>query len=169
MLFESKKELDNIMGRFSNDADGLRAKKEENKVEEEEFMKTFHALKEKVIWPSIVEIGNQLTEYKNDFHVDEEDEYVDAIAQFHPARITLNIYPASVDKAFYKQESTPYISFIANRYARKIGIMVSTMMPNEGGAVGSHGEYDLGKVTPEFVEKEIIEVLKNCLFLHDQK
>jgi hypothetical protein len=40
------------------------------------------------------------------------------------------------------------------------------MMPGEGGAIGSHGEYGTSEITPEFVEKEIIEVLKNTLFLH---
>jgi hypothetical protein len=167
MLDETKQELDNIMSRFNNDAEGLQAKKAQEKALQEQFKKDFGELKQKVIWPVIAEIGNQLTEYKHDFHVSEEDEYVDATANFQPSSITLNIYPAILDKALYKPESTPYISFIANRYARKVGIMVSTMMPGEGGAVGSHGEYDPSDITPEFVEKEIIEVLRNTLFLHN--
>ena len=169
MLAENKKELDNIMNRFSNDFDGLKFKKEQERQEQQEFMREFGRLKKDVIWPAIADIGNQLTEYKNDFHVSEEDEYLDATANFSPASITLNIYPAFIDKALYKPESTPYISFVANKYGRKIGIMVSTMMPHEGGVIGSHGEFDTTEITPEFVEREIIEVLKNTLFLHNTK
>jgi len=169
MLFENKKELDNIMSRFDNDVDGLQARKAQDKAEQDEFMKEFERLKKEVIWPVIVDIGNQMNEYKHDFHVSEEEEYVDATANFQPASITLNIYPASLDKSLYKPECTPYISFIANRYAKKVGIMVSTMMPAEGGVVGSHGEYALNQITEEFVEKEIIEVLKNTLFLHNKE
>lgn len=169
MLEGNKKELDNIMNRFSNDSNGLQAKKAEERVLQDEFLKEFHRLKKEVIWPTIVDIGNQLSQYQHDFHVSEEEEYVDATANFQPASITLNIYPASLSKASQKTESTPYISFISNRYAKKIGIMVSTMMPGEGGVIGSHGEYDPSEITPELVEKEIIEVLKNTLFLHSAK
>jgi hypothetical protein len=169
MLFENKKELDNIMNRFNNDIEGLQEQKNKERTEQEEFIKEFERLKHEIIWPVIADVGNQMNEYKHDFHVSEEEEYVDATANFQPASITLNIYPATLDKASYKPESTPYISFIANRYAKKIGIMVSTMMPAEGGVIGSHGEYTLDQVTKEFVEKEIVEVLKNTLFLHNTK
>lgn len=166
MLDENKQELDNIMNRFSNDSNGLQAKKTEEKVLQEKFMDDFDRLKKEVIWPTIIDMGNQLNQYQHDFHVSEEEEYVDATANFQPASITLNIYPASLDKAMQKTESTPYISFIANSYARKIGIMVSTMMPGEGGAIGSHGEYEVSQITPELVEREILEVLKNTLFIN---
>lgn len=169
MLDENKKELDNIMNRFGSDFEGLQAKKTQEKAEQDEFVKEFMRLKKEVIWPAIVDVGNQLNEYKHDFHVSEENEFVDATANFQPASITLNIYPSSLDKSMYKPESTPYISFIANRYAKKIGIMVSTMMPGEGGAIGSHGEYESSQISRELVEKEIVSVLKNTLFLHASK
>jgi len=168
MLDESKKELDNLMNRFKENSGGLATKLAEDKAAQEAFIKEFDRLKHEIIWPVIVEIGNQLNEYGHDYKVSEESEYVDATARFTPASITLNIFPSTVDKAFYTPESTPYISFIANRYAKKVGIMVSTMMPSEGGVVGSHGEFDLSEITKEFVEKEIITVLKNTL-IFDKK
>jgi hypothetical protein len=166
MLEANKQELDNIMNRFNNDAGGLQAKKDEDRALQDQFMNEFNRLKKEVIWPTIVDVGNQLNQYSHDFHVSEEEEYVDATANFQPASITLNIYPATFDRALLKDEGTPYISFVANRYARKIGINVSTMMPGEGGVVGSHGEYDPNQITKELVEKEILEVLKNTLFIH---
>lgn len=169
MFFDNKKELDNVMNRFNNDVAGLAARKAAQKLEQEKFMKEFERLKHEIIWPAIVDIGNQLTGYGHDYQVSEEEEYVDATANFTPASITLNIYPATLDKSYYKPESAPYISFVANKYANKIGIMVSTMLPDEGGVIGSHGEFEPSEITPEFVEKEIINVLKNTLFLGGTK
>lgn len=163
MLEGNRKELDNLMSRFKENLGGLKTVQDEEKTAQVNFMAQYERLKHEVIWPVIVDIGNQLTSYGHDFHVSEEKEFVDATANFRPASLTLNIYPATVDKAFYTPESTPYISFVANRYAKKIGIMVSTMMPEAGGVVGTHGEYDLGEITKEFVESEIVNVLKNTL------
>jgi len=169
MLFSHKKELDNIMNRFNNDFEGLKAEKAKEKADQEKFMTEFGRLKKEIIWPVIVDVGNQMNEYKHDFHVSEEKEYVDVTANYQPANITLNIYPASLDESQHKPKCTPYISFIANRYAKKIGVMVSTMMPAEGGVIGSHGEYEPSQITVEFVEKEILDVLKNTLFLHGKE
>jgi hypothetical protein len=166
MLESTKNELDKLMSSYSNDLGGMTAKKNEEKLSQENFAKEFEKLKHEIIWPIIVEVGNQLNSYGHDFHVSEEEEYVDATARYQPASITLNIYPATTDRALYQPESTPYISFVANKYAKKIGIMVSTMMPDQGGVVGSHGEYEAYQITPEFVEKEIIEVLKDSLIFH---
>ncbi len=169
MLDDNKKELDKLMNRYSKDLAGLKSKKEEVKEVQERFMTEFKRLEKDVIWPVIVDIGNQLNAYHHDYHILQEDEYVDATAHFQPASITFNIYPATVDRTFYKPESTPYISFIANPYAQKIGIMVSTFMPNEGGVIGSHGDFDPSEITEEFVEKEIITVMKNTLIFHKEK
>ncbi len=166
MLETNKNELDSLMGRYSQDLAGLKVKKQEYKAAEEAFVSEFKRLEKDVIWPVLVDVGNQLNAYGHDYHVSQEDEYVDATAHFQPASITFNIYPATVDRTFYKPDSTPYISFVADRYARKISIMVSTFMPNEGGAIGSHGDFDSSQITEEFIEKEIVNVLKNTLIFH---
>lgn len=168
MLSENKKELDSLMHRYSEDLTGLKAQKEQVKAAQDASATAFEKLKHEVIWPIIIDVGNQLNQYGHDYHVDEAEEYVDATAHFQPANITLNIYPARLDRSNYKPECTPYISFVENRYAQKVGIVVSTMMPSEGGVIGSHGEYTLDQLTAEFVEKEIIEVLKNTLIFHQE-
>lgn len=169
MLDSNKSELDSLMNRYKEDLSGLATKRQQEQASQDEFMKEFMRLEKEIVWPVIVDIGNQLNEYGHDYHVSEEDEYVDATAHFQPASITFNIFPATLDRSFYKPESTPYVQFIANRYAKKVGIVVSTMMPNIGGVVGAHGEYDLSQMTKEFVEKEIVEVLKNTLIFHKEE
>ena len=166
MLPENKKELDSLMHRYSEDMAGLKVRKEQIKVALDAFATAFEKLKHEVIWPTVVDVGNQLNQYGHDYHVDEAEENVDATAHFQPASITLNIYPARLDQSNRKPECAPYISFVANRYAQKVSVMVSTMMPNEGGVIGSHGEYRPDQLTAKFVEKEIIEVLKNTLIFH---
>lgn len=129
------------------------------------FHQIFEKLKKDIIWPKIVEIGNVLTGYGHDFHVAEENEYTDATAKYHPASIVFYLYPSTLKSEFKKPGSSPYIAFIANTYAKKISLNVSTMIPGEGGSVGSHGEYTPDQITPEMVEKEIIAVLKNTMMM----
>jgi hypothetical protein len=169
MLESNKNELDTLMNRYKEDLSGLAAKRQQEQEAQDKFISEFKRLQQEVIWPVIVDVGNQLNAYGHDYHVSEEDEYVDATAHFQPASITFNIFPATLDRSFYKPESTPYIQFIANRYAKKVGIVVSTMMPGTGGVVGAHGEYDPSEITKEFVEKEIVEVLKNTLIFHKEE
>ncbi|MCL5410581.1 MAG: hypothetical protein M1324_01855 [Patescibacteria group bacterium] len=169
MLEENRQELGELMNLYQSDEEGLRAKKEAEKLAQTKFSTDFEKLKHDIIWPAIVDVGNELIRFGHDFHVTEEREYVDAVASFHPAHMTLNIYPSSLEGEFRKPESAPYISFIANSYAKKVGIMVSTMMPGEGGSIGSHGEYEPEKITRDFVEKELINVLKNTLIFHTEQ
>lgn len=166
MLSETKSELENLMNRYKDDLSGLQSKREDEKDAQSKFDQEFERLKHEVIWPVFVEVGNELNQYGHDYHVSEEKEYVDATASYKPSVLVFNIYPATVDRAFYKPESTPYIAFVANKYARKIGIEVSTIMPNMGGVTGSHGEYSPEGLTKELVEKEIVNVLKNTLIFH---
>lgn len=166
MLDQSKKELDKIMRAYQEDLEGMRVENETEKAAQKKFRDDFEQLKHKVIWPAVVDVGNALTEYGHDFHVSEEEEYTDGTAVFHPASITMNIYPATLEKYFKKPESTPYISFVADSYAKRVKIVVSTMMPNEGGIVGDHGVYNMEQITPDFVEKEIVVVLKNIPVFH---
>jgi len=137
----------------------------QRKKEQEEFHAVFEKLKKEIIWPEIVEIGNVLTGYGHDFHVAEENEYTDATAQYHPASLVFYLYPSTLKAEFKKPGSCPYIAFTANTYAKKIALTVSTMIPGEGGSVGSHGEYTPDQITKEMVEKEIIAVLKNTMMM----
>ncbi|MEI7792318.1 MAG: hypothetical protein WCI57_02445 [Candidatus Berkelbacteria bacterium] len=162
MLEENKNQLENLMNSYETDLQGMMSKKQAEKAAQDEFAKQFEAIKTEIIWPVIVDVGNQLNQYGHDYHVSEQTEYLDATAVFHAGSITLNIYPAILPEALHKPESTPYISFVADRYAQKVGVMVSTMMPGQGGSVGSHGYYPISDITKDFVEKEMVDVLKNA-------
>lgn len=166
MLEQNKEELGKLMSLYQNDQAGLSAKKEEEKTAQAKFVEEFEKLKHEIIWPVLVEVGNELTKYGQDYHVSEEKEYVDATASFHPAHMTFNIYPSSLAPEFRKPESAPYVSFVSDNYAKKVNVMVSTMVPGEGGSIGSFGEYDALQITPDFVESELINVLKNTLIFH---
>ncbi|MFA5926570.1 MAG: hypothetical protein WCT32_02230 [Patescibacteria group bacterium] len=169
MLDNNIKELDRIMDRYTNDLEGIKQEKQKQKKSQEVFVSEFERLKHEIIWPTIVDAGNELTKYGHDFHVTEEKEYMDATATYHPAHITLNIYPALISEGMKKPESTPYISFQADRFAEKINIMVSTMMPGQGGVVGQYGMANIAELNQSFIEKIIIDVLKTSLFFHGEE
>lgn len=158
-------DLQKLMQSHQDNTDQYKEQIEKRRQEQAAFHKTFEKLKKDVIWPEIVGIGNVLTGYGHDFHVAEENEYTDATAQYHPASIVFYLYPSTLKPEFKKPGSSPYIAFMANTYAKKVTISVSTMIPGEGGSVGSHGDYDPAEITPEMIEKEIIAVLKNTLMM----
>lgn len=166
MLEGTKNELEQLMNLYKNDTEGLEAKRIREKDDQDQYNQDFEKLKKEIIWPVIVEVGNYLTKYGHDYHITEEKEFVDSTATYHPALIVFNIYPSTISEQFKKPESAPSISFVANPYQKKVGILVSTMMPGEGGCIGSHGDFDLTQFSQEMVEKEITNVLKNTLILH---
>lgn len=169
MLDNNIKELDKLMDRYKNDLLGIQSEKQKQKASQDGFVAEFERLKHEVIWPAIVDAGNELTKYGHDYHVSEEKEYTDATAAFHPAHITLNIYPAILNEVLRKPDSAPYISFQADRLAQKINVMVSTMMPGKGGTVGQFGSFGIKDINAGFVEKVVIDVLKTSLFLRAEE
>jgi hypothetical protein len=144
-------------------------KRTEEKEARSKFNDEFRRLKKEVIWPVMVEVGNEINKYGHDYHVDEEEERVDTTAHEEPSSIQFNIYPAGVDRAYYTPDATPYIKFYANSYAKKVGIEVSTMMPGKGGTIGVHGEYAPDQMTKEFIEKEMVAVLKGSMIFEIKK
>ncbi len=164
-----KKALEGLMNFYRENTGVAEAKRLEAAAAEKEFNRNFEHIKHEVIWPIIVDIGNELTHYSHDFQVTEEERYTDATAVYHPANITFSIYPAFLKDYERRPESAPYVSFVADPYARMVSVSVSTMLPGTGGVVGEHGRYSIDKITSEFVEKEIVEVLKNIPIFHNQK
>ncbi|MFA6963279.1 MAG: hypothetical protein WC227_01000 [Patescibacteria group bacterium] len=168
MLEENKKILDKLMGQYSDNVSELKDRKEADKQEQETFAKTFNDLKHNVIWPVVIDIGNQLNQYGQDYSISEDTDFLDATAKYHPSNITIFIYPKVAEKAMYTPETTPYVAFVADKYARKVGILVSTMMPDGSGVTGSYGTFELNVITKEFVEKEVVNVLKDTLIFHQE-
>ncbi len=166
MLEYNRQQLDEIMARYNQDMEGIKAQKNSELVSQNEFAKKFEQIKKNVIWPAFVDVGNQLNNYGHDYHVSEEDEYVDATAHYTPSNITLNIFPSFLGHTSHHLDSSPYISFVSNKYAKKVVIMVSTMMPGAGGVIGTNGEHDISDITTDFVEQRIIDVLQKTLIFH---
>jgi hypothetical protein len=166
MLENNLQQLDEIMNRYGNDLESVRRSHELEAQARDQFEKGFLNLKKEIIWPAIVDVGNQLNRYGHDYHVSEENEFVDATAHYSPASITLDVYPASLQIDYRQPKMSPYISFIADKYAKKVVIMVSTMLPGSGGVVGSNGSYELEEITTDFVERKIVEVIERSLILH---
>ena len=157
-------ELQQITSQTKTDA-VFSQKKAEQKAMLESFNVDFKRVKTEIIWPVLIDIGNELNKLGNDYHIDEEEDMVDATAHDSPSSLQFNLYPAGLDRAYYTPDATPYIKFYANPYARKVGIEVSTMMPGQGGNIGTFGEYNLTQITSESVEKEVVTVLKESMVL----
>jgi len=166
MLEENKKVLDRLMGQYGDNVDELKSRKEADRQLQELFAKSFNELKHNTIWPVVIDVGNQLNQYGHDYSISEDTDFLDATAKYHPSNITIFIYPSIAQKGMYTPETTPYVAFVADKYCRKVSILVSTMMPDGSGVIGTYGSYDLETISKEFVEKEVVNVLKDTLIFH---
>lgn len=160
MKKETKSQLDVLMDKYEQMLEEAKKRQEQIKSEEDVFLGEFKRLRKEVIFPEMEDIGNHLKASGHDYRIAEEKESHDLEGRTRDARITMNIFPAGVDRSVYRPENTPSISFNATRYNKKIWVYGSNMMPNRGGSAGSRGEFKAEEITSDIVEREILKVLK---------
>ncbi len=160
MKKENKSQLDVLMDKYEQRLEEAKKRQEQIKSEDDVFLSEFRRLRKEVIYPRMEDIGNQLKARGHDYQISDEEESVDLGGRTRDARITMNIFPAGVDRSAYRPENTPSISFIATRYKKNIWVHGSNMMPNRGGSAGSRGEFNAEEITSDMVEGEVLGVLK---------
>ena len=148
------------MDKYEQRLEEAKKRQEQIKSEEDVFLSEFTRLRKEVIHPRMEDIGNPLKERGHDYRISEEEESVDLEGRTRDARITMNIFPAGVDRSAYRPENTPSISFVATRYKKKIWAHSSNIMPNRGGSAGPRGEFNAEEITSDVVEREVLGVLK---------
>jgi hypothetical protein len=160
MKKETKSQLDVLMDKYGQRLEEAKKRQEQIKSEEDVFLSEFKRLRKEVIFPEMEDIGNHLKVRGHDYRIAEEEESLDSEGRTRDAKITINIFPAGVDRSAYRPEDTPSISFIATRYEKKIWVHGSNMMPNRGGSAGSRGKFNVEEITSDIVEREVLKVLK---------
>ena len=134
-----KSHLDALMDKYGQRLEQTKREQEQIKVEEDAFLSEFKRLRKETIFPVMEDIGNQLKTRGHDYRISEEEETIDLEGRTRDAKITMNIFPAGVNRSAYRSENTPSISFIATRYKKKIWVHGSNIMPNRGGSAGPFG------------------------------
>ena len=122
----------------------------------EEFKKQFIVLAEQIIQPTIekfkifLENRNQACVVKLKTPLNIEDELPSIVFEIHPP------YERN-----FALDNHPQISFHLTK-SQKIGVYAEKHIPSGGSTAGFEGEFDINKITSEFVEQKIINLIKEC-------
>jgi hypothetical protein len=155
--------LNALLDKYDSKISQARAFEERSRMEQEAFVADFERLADEVMRPAMDAIGNALRGRAHDFEVSARSERVDRQGRLLDARITMSVFPAGIPRDRYTSLNTPQVSFVCDRRARRIRVHDVTFMPTGTGRAASRGEWTIDRVTPAFVEKAILEFLKEIL------
>jgi hypothetical protein len=109
------------------------------------------------------EIGDRLRSRGHRCNILVTDERVDADGETIPAAVTMEFYPAGMARRRFTKTNTPHVSFIARPGTRKILIHENSATPRIGGWFGSKGEFSLEDIDGDFVQKQIVLMVREVL------
>ena len=159
MKDEVKNELNSLINGYEERKVKQVKKFEARKRKEDKFLKDFYLIRNKIIKPAMIEIGELLKSRGRKYQIDEQDEIIDHEVKTKDARI--NIYFLIPEKGHESQLfEYPFASFIANRRKKKIMTQENTTRPNRRGHSGGTGSYPLSQITTDLVHQKIMNVLK---------
>lgn len=164
MKDETKQELDKLMETYGQKREEKGKRAAKRQAEEIEFDADFSVCRDDIIRPAMEEIGDHLRKGGHAYQIYSSDEDVDAFGKPTPAEVTILFYPAGIDRArFTGKAGTPHVSFMANPRTRKVSISASDRILGGGGASGAKGEFPLDQINRDFVEEQILTMVREVL------
>ena len=157
---ETESELDGLLDRYDKELAKRSEQREAAGQEQEAFLEEFKRIKTDMIRPVMQRIGDKLKERGHRCQIFEEEESADYQGKINNAKITMKIVPAGNERTSLLSPDASSVSFIANKYTKKIRAHTYISMVNGGGHGGSAGEIDLNGLTSMMVERLIADVLK---------
>lgn len=162
MKDETRKKLNDVLGKY--DASQQLASKEadERNAEEDAFLAAFYDRRLTVIKPAMEIFAKRLRDRGHGAFVTEENDAPDAEARVGGASIRLHVFPGDPQASHAgRLHDTAGISFIATTSGNKVSIHVSTIYPGSGsGSAGDTGaKYSPDQINSEVVEEAIIDAL----------
>lgn len=160
---EKKAKLDEILNEYDDKLQQAKQGQERRKTEEEVFLDEFKRLRKEVIRPVMVNISENLKTHGHTCQVHEHEQQLERQGRIEDAKITMNLYPAGIERSAFHSINTPSISFSAQVYSKEIIIKSSTIMPNRGGQASPRGKLTSDKVDTDTIETYILDFLKDVL------
>lgn len=158
MKNETRSKLESILDHYEEKQLEAELKREQIQSAREVFLENFKALREKVIRPSMVEIGEVL-EQKGHYTKIEEQEYsIDRKGFIQEAHIEFNVFPAGVDEKF-GFDNHPSVTFVSDTNSLLVQVHGSYVMPEIRGERDHLGTYQISEINSDIVEKEILTIL----------
>ena len=146
MIKETQAEIYSLIMNYNQAITDVEIESDRKKLLEEEFLRKFEKIKNEVILPVMKEVGNYLEANGQSALIGDH---------FENRAIFLNIFPGRIN-----HHAHPSISFIGSESDQKISIHTKSFMPQGCGEEKYLGEFELKDLTKEFVEKKIVNLIK---------
>jgi hypothetical protein len=160
----NKKKLEEMLSKYDNKQREIKEEAKKTEIKRTTFIDTFESFADTVIKPIMIEVGEAIKENGHSYKVTFEKEYKNSKGVIIDSRITMNIFPEG--KGYGDCYTPPaHILFYAEKFSEKIGIHENNIVPfGGGGSAGRRGfEYEIKTLTPQIIEKEIVESIGNIL------
>jgi hypothetical protein len=158
MKKETKSQLESLLDNYQKKQLEAEMKQEQSQYTRELFLDNFKELREKVIRPSMTEIGEILEQKGHKYNIKEQEYSIDRKGFTQEAHIEFNILPeGKEEKSYY--DNHPSITFIADTGSLKVQVRGSYVMPDIRGESSRIGTYELSEISSDIVEKEILDIL----------
>lgn len=158
MKKETKSQLESLLDNYQEKQLEAEIKQEQSQYARELFLDNFKGLREKVIRPSMTEIGEILEQKGHKYNIKEQEYSIDRKGFTQEAHIEFNIFPAGKEQKSY-YDSHPSIAFITDTGSLKVQVRGSYVMADIRGESSRIGTYELSEISNDIVEKEILDIL----------
>jgi hypothetical protein len=158
----SRSSIEAILEAYGSHQRAVRLEMERRAVEREAFLVDFQVKARSIIRPVMEQVGELLIRAGHEFDIVEKE----AAAQARRAAnavITLVIFPEGERPRTDEPVGWPHVAFLAHPSKNTVIVHESAMMPGVGGPAGTAAEYFLDTVTPEIVERHIVDVLARAM------
>jgi hypothetical protein len=129
----------------------------------ETFDQEFERIREQVIRPIMVELHDLMKQHGLKSRIIVDNRAVGPDGKLQPAKISFEYLVLTDAEAEGLPVATPTVEFIAQPEAGRVLINENSALPFVGGHVGPVGQYALGDMTSDVVEKYLLDVTRNVL------
>jgi len=163
---ETRARLETLMTRYEKRLTEERKRHEATRRRHDAFIGEFERLIEETIRPTMEDVGAALRRRGHDYGIATTQAYTDVDRRPRNTQVTMQVYPAGIERSLFTSTSTPYVAFVCDWLQTLITVRQSVATP--GGASklsagvekpGKRAEYSFRQVTAPVVEREIVDVL----------
>ena len=157
----NKDKLAQILAKKKTQEDKAQLNMENAMNERKKFINSFNEIVKTMIEPKMEEIGAILNENNRGYSISINDKEVAEKGFYTKPFINMNISSHNDCRTAYPSTDSPHIMFIGDVHNKSIMIHECTISPAKGGQAGMKSKkYIIESLTPEIVEKEIINSIE---------
>lgn len=159
MREETKARLDALMASYESRRAEHRGRQSAARLRQDAFVAEFEQTTKDVIRPVMEDIGTSLRQRGHEYKITTTQGHHDSNGRYRETQITMRIFPGEIPRSLFTTTSTPLVAFASDRHQMRISVYGCTSSPIKGGWYGQRASFAAKQLTPNLVEREILEVL----------